>query len=276
MQVLRICEVYFSPCGSVKKIVSEMARFAAMRLNIPVETIDFTLPEARKNTYEFKSTDLVFFGTPVYAGRVPNKIMPYIKEAFIGNDAAAVPVVVFGNRSFDDALVELKILLDGNRFHTVAGAAVVSRHSFSYTIASGRPNKKDYFDMKNFVVEILEKIQEAKNSSLLRPVYVSGVNPPEKYYTPLGTDGKPAKFLKAHPKTDLLECDQCGICAKNCPMGSIDPMNTQNITGICIKCQACIRKCPKNAKYFDDKDFLSHKRMLEETFTAPNQSRFFV
>ena len=46
-------------------------------------------------------------------------------------------------------------------------------------------------------------------------------------------------------------------------------------TGVCIKCQACVRGCPEHAKYFDDAAFLSHVAMLEQNFTAPKENAFF-
>lgn len=275
MQISKIYEVYFSPCGSVEKVVSGMARYAAEKLDIPVETYNFTLP-LRKTDVSFEKGSLVFFGTPVYAGRVPNKIMPYIRDSFHGNGAIAVPVVVFGNRNFDDALSELRNLLEDNRLHTVAGAAVVARHSFSKVIAAGRPNDQDFEDMRKFVDQVLEKTDQISNVETLRPVTVSGADQPDKYYVPLGIDGRPAAFLKARPKTDLSKCDHCGVCGENCPMGSIDRQNPEVVTGICIKCQACIRKCPTGAKYFDDEAFLSHKQMLEKNYTGRSESGFFV
>jgi len=50
-------------------------------------------------------------------------------------------------------------------------------------------------------------------------------------------------------------------------MGSIDP-ETMEAVGLCIKCQACVRKCTVRAKYFEDPDFLSHVAMLEQNYTA--------
>lgn len=276
MKISRICEVYFSPCGSVEKVISGMARYAAEKCKLPVETYDFTLPSNREKNFVFGREDLVFFGTPVYAGRVPNKIMPYIKESFCGNGAIAVPVVVYGNRNFDDALVELKNLLEDNGLYTIAGAAVVAQHSFSKVIAAGRPNERDFEDIRSFVDRVLEKSDKISEKEDMESITVPGTDPPEKYYVPLGIDGQPARFLKAHPRTNAEKCDHCGICAEKCPMGSIDRQNPEIITGICIKCQACIRKCPVGAKYFDDEAFLSHKMMLEENYMRWAESSFFV
>ena len=59
-------------------------------------------------------------------------------------------------------------------------------------------------------------------------------------------------------------------------MGSVSAENPAEINGICIKCQACIRKCPKSAKYFDDPAFLSHVAMLEQNYRRRAEAEFFV
>lgn len=92
---------------------------------------------------------------------------------------------------------------------------------------------------------------------------------------PLGIDGKPAKFLKAKPKTKS-NCDHCDLCVKVCPMGSINSEDPSKIDGICIKCQACVKKCPKQAKYFDDPAFLSHVEMLKRNYQRAAKNEIFV
>ena len=91
-----------------------------------------------------------------------------------------------------------------------------------------------------------------------------------------GTDGAPAKFLKAKPVTDLERCDSCGPCITLCPMGALDAQDVTQVPGTCIKCHACVRGCPSGAKFFDDPAFLSHRAMLEEHFTRPAQPEFYL
>ena len=59
-------------------------------------------------------------------------------------------------------------------------------------------------------------------------------------------------------------------------MGAIDPQNTDEVPGTCIKCHACVRKCTKGAKFFDDPAFLSHRAMLEQNFRDPKENEVFL
>lgn len=285
MMINKISAVYFSPAGNAEKIARTIADRIGTKMDCPVEYIDFTLPEKRKNMICFSRNDLVVFCVPVYAGRVPNKILPYVQTLFEGNRTFVVPVVTFGNRNYDNALKELCFELDKKGFLAVGAAAVVAEHSFSGKLAAGRPNEDDVFMLQDFADAVSEKIVMADKkktsgtNSLDRcPLDIDAIPgqwPAEKYYTPLGVDGQPAKFLKAKPRT-TDECNLCGICAKNCPMGSINMENPKLVDGICIKCQACIKKCPKDEKYFDDEAFLSHVKMLEDNYSRPTESNMFI
>lgn len=265
--IQKIYAAYFSPAGSTEAVTKYLADRIAKALKVQVETIDFTLPGERETQYSFKKEDLVVLGMPTYAGRVPNKALPFLRELFDGNGALAVSVVTFGNRDFDSSLTELTEEMEWLGFRVYAAGAFVCRHVFSDKIAAGRPDDGDYKKMDSFADQaavLAEK--EYKDSPWKEPV-IRGGAPVGPYYVPKGEDGQPAKFLKAKPLTDAEKCTKCGICAKICPMGSISAQDFSEVPGICIKCQACVVKCPERAKYFDDPAFLSHVRMLEQNYT---------
>ena len=272
MDIRRICAVYYSATGTTAKVVRTVAETLGEKLNLPVEEMGFTRLEERARTCDFTERDLAVIGSPTYAGRLPNKILPDFQEKLRGNGALAVPVVLFGNRSYDNALAELCALLEAGGFHTVAAGAFVGRHAFTDELAYGRPGWSDLFAAKEFGKKAAEKVRAAEEIPL--PVRVPG-DPAAPYYTPKGVDGEPVNFLKARPKTDPARCCGCGACARACPMGAIDPQNVARVPGTCIKCQSCVRKCTHRAKYFDDPAFLSHVAMLERTFQEPRENEVF-
>ena len=274
MNITAVKAVYYSATGNTEAVVTRIAKRIAERLGVSVESYDFTLPENRTQLQNFGPSELVVFGTPVYAGRVPNKMLPAVQTLFKGDGTLAVPVVTFGNRNFDNGLIELRNELEHNGFHTIAGAGVACSHVFSDQIASGRPDEEDWKILDDFADRAAEKAGSL--TEIPAPVQVRGDDPVGPYYTPLGTDGKPAVFLKAKPLTRMDACDQCGICAKVCPMGSISAEDPSQVTGICIKCQACVKKCPQHAKYFDDAAFLSHVSMLEQNYTRRAETEVFI
>jgi ferredoxin len=122
----------------------------------------------------------------------------------------------------------------------------------------------------------LDSADSSDTHPAYREIKVPGNTPPGPYYTPRKVDGEPAVFLKAKPRTDSVKCDMCGKCAEKCPMGSIAAEDPAVVYGICIKCQACVKICPQNAKYFDDPDFLSHKEMLAQNYERRAESVFVL
>lgn len=273
MEIRQIQAVYWSATGSTDKAVNTIADALSTDLGAPVKRISFTRPAERREDLSFAAGDLVVFGMPTYAGRLPNKMLPFVREHVHGNGALAAAVVTFGNRAYDNSLAELCAVLEADGFHTVAGGAFACRHAFTDALADGRPDWDDKRQMEDFARRIAEKVNAL--TEIPAPVSVPG-DPAAPYYVPRGTDGQPAKFLKAKPQTDLSRCTDCGACARLCPMGAIDPANVAEVPGTCIKCQRCVRKCTKHAKYFDDPAFLSHVAMLEQNFTEHKENEVFL
>ena len=110
-----ICTMYFSPTGTTCTIVRRIADRLEKNAGEPVtiREYDFTLPSGRREAPSFNARDLLIIGVPVYAGRVPNVLLSYL-NIIIGSGALVVPVVLYGNRDYDDALLELKDILESN------------------------------------------------------------------------------------------------------------------------------------------------------------------
>ena len=129
--------------------------------------------------------------------------------------------------------------------------------------------------MDTFARRAAEKVT-ALTAAPAEPVAVRGETPVRPYYTPRDRHGNPINILKVKPKTDMGRCGGCGLCAARCPMGSIDPADVSQVTGICIKCCACVKGCPAEAKYFDDAGYLYHKSELEEVYARPAANEVFL
>lgn len=274
MKLNQVWAVYFSGTGTTRRTVERIAGGIASRLELPVETVNFSRPSVRQERLRFGETDLVVLGTPVYAGRVPNVLLPFLKENVMGGGALAVPVVLFGNRNYDDALIELRNILIADGLHPIAAGAFVGEHSFSRELGAGRPNAGDEALMDELAARTAE-LTAAWETAPQTPVTVRGQEPIRPYYTPRDRAGNPINILKVKPKTDMSRCGGCGLCAEICPMGSIDLVDVSQVQGICIKCCACVKGCPSGAKYFDDAGYLYHQHELEAQYARPASSEVF-
>ena len=122
MELKTIWAVYYSATGTTAKMVRTVAEALAERLNLPLEERSFTRPGERAEVLRFSKEDLVVVGSPTYAGRLPNKILPDFQEKLRGNGALAVPIVLFGNRSYDNSLAERRSVLEADGFCPMAAA----------------------------------------------------------------------------------------------------------------------------------------------------------
>ncbi len=272
-QITKVWAVYFTGTGNTKTVVCRVANAAAQVLSCPRADFDFSLPAAREQMLAFSPGDLVVIGTPVYAGRVPNKLLPFLTEHIAGNGALCVPVVTFGNRNFDDGLMELVKLMQADGLSPVAAGAFVGEHSFSTTLGAGRPDSEDLTLADQLGTRAAETILDGQTTL---SAAVDGHDPVGPYYTPRDRAGNPINILKVKPRTDPDKCVKCGLCVAICTMGSIDPADVSSITGVCIKCCACVKRCPKGAKYYDDEGYLYHQHELEEMYARRAESKIFL
>lgn len=268
----KITAMYFSATGTTKKVVGSLAGIISEEINSQaINTIDFTLPNGRKKPAFFTKDDVLVIGVPVIAGRVPNVLLKYL-NSISGNGTLAVAVVMYGNRNYDDALLELKDILESRGFTVIAAGTFIGEHSFSRTLAANRPDNNDMTVVRRFAEQIAKKLTTAPK---LQSITIKGERPYRDYYKPRDVIGNPVDIRKVTPKTNS-NCNRCKLCVQICPVGSIDPEDVSQLTGICIKCCACIKKCPMNAKYFDDVGYLRHKQELELEYSKRREPELFI
>ena len=265
-----VTALYFSPTLTTKKVVTTIARGIAERLHISYSEVDITTLAQREGKLVFDEGDLVVFGAPVYIGRMPNLISPYFKT-ITGGGALGVPVAVYGNRAYDDGLIELRDIMEEDGFRLVAAGAFVGEHTFSRILGGGRPDGEDLGVAERFACEIAQKVLLFGADAAGRVEVPGTPYPYSGFYKATDTSKKSVDIRKVVPQTDLTKCDGCGLCAKMCAMGAIDFTDCTQVVGKCIKCGACIKRCPRGAKYFDDPQYLSHLALLEEKFTSPRR-----
>ena len=273
MEIKKVWAVYFTGTLTTKTVVERLAERLSDKFACSREVYDFSLPEAREKAMEFEKGDLVVFGTPVIAGRVPNLLLKYL-QTIKGDGAVGVPVVLYGNRNYDDALIELRDILEAGGIRTVAAGAFIGEHSFSETLGAGRPDEKDLNKVDSFADMIHSKVRDGEAFEMIE---VEGVPSPYRgYYMPRDRKGNHRDIRKVKPVTDLSKCNGCGICAEVCTMGSIDPQDYSKVPGICIKCCACVKRCPEKAKYYEDEGYLYHQHELEEQWVRRAEPEIFI
>ena len=239
MNIEKWIVAHFSPTGGTKKVADAIAA----GFGTPTVEMDLTKPEA---TATLGENDALMAVLPVYAGRVPQISLERL-SALKAIGQKAVAVVVYGNREFDDALLETKNALESNRFQVIAAAAFIAEHSIVRSIAAGRPDAEDKALCRQFAADVMAKLNDPI------PVNVPGNDP----YVEL----KPSAF---HPAADE-NCVKCGVCAEQCPVGAIPLDNPSETLGdVCINCMRCVQVCPVRSRALPAPFVAGATQMLNE------------
>lgn len=256
----KVVNLFFSPTHSSEKIAELIGKDIAQALSYSHENVNYTLPDGREKALTLDADDVLICAFPVYSGRIPEILLEPLRK-LEGHGCLAIPIAVYGNRAFDDALLEAADRLTECDFKVIAGIAAIAQHTFDEKIGHGRPDSADRVALAEFARQIADKIG-SRNFS--RPA-VPGSRPYRL----------PPNMPPLSPATSSA-CNYCGICAKNCPAGVIDPEDEHKIAKGCIVCAACVKYCPQKAKSLPAQFISAIQNKLEKVAVKRREPELFI
>lgn len=277
MTITEINLITFSPTHTSKQIGEAIVRGMGIA---DVSFVDMTLQAPEKK--EFGSDALAVITVPVYGGHVAPLALERMKD-LRADGTPAVIVVVYGNRAYEKALVELDAFVSGLGFKVIAGGTFVGEHSYSsdrYPIAAGRPDDDDLKFAEEFGAKVRIKLSNAADAEHLYGVDVQKIQRPKQPFLPLlrflrrviklRKNGVP---MPRTPQVDENLCTHCGLCVKRCPAGAI-VKGEECVTNAekCIRCCACVKGCPQKARTFDT----PFAALLHDCFQRPKENRIIL
>ena len=249
--------IYFSPTRSTAKIVKAVASAISSKLEIHDLTNDLSSP------ISIAENAIAVVGVPCYSGRVPEVAMQRL-ATIKANGTPVILVCVYGNRAFEDTLLELNNICSENGFITISAGAFIAKHGIFPEVANTRPDKND-----------MEKAQQLGQQSLQCWLTGAGkgkqISLPGNY--PYRERGKMPFPFQIQVNND---CNDCGKCIDLCPVGAIDKNDSTKIDPyLCIACARCIQVCRQHARSFGGETFAATSQGFAQKNSARKEIELF-
>ncbi len=260
MHISKVTAVFFSATGRTEKTTD----LFLSHLPLPAHKVDITPFSAEAVSLSFASDELVVLAAPVYGGRIPAAAAARFAR-LKGASTPAILLAVFGNRDYDDALLEMQDLAQKAGLVPFVCAAPVAEHSLMPGVAVGRPDEEDARKMAAFARTAWQTLQQAPQAQALSVPAVKG--------------NRPYKALPSIPFKPSASgaCVQCGVCARACPTGAI-PVEHPNQTDKtrCISCMRCVAVCPHRARGVNKLLLAAAGKVFALKFGARKEPEFFI
>lgn len=252
---MKLYSIIFSPTGGTKKV----AELLSSTIPLEKETIDLSNPDADFH-YVFDEHDICMICVPSYGGRVPSIVVERLHE-MNGNGCRSILVVVYGNRAYDDTLMELKEVTSKLEFNCIGAISAIAQHSIMSCYGELRPDVQDILQLQGYGRQLYNVIQQETRGDVIVP----GNEIYREY------KGVPLK-----PSVDK-HCNECGLCVSNCPVKAIDlqhPSCTNH--DICISCMRCIQICPQHARKVNKLLLLGATKALKKACSERKENALFL
>lgn len=224
-----IKQITFSPTGGTKMVANAISSGICNE----VECIELCAPTSEITTTILSKEDLAIIAAPVYGGRIPALAIERLKNSIKSNGAKCVVIAVYGNRAYDDALLELYKTCKEMDFNVIAAIGAVAEHSIIRKYGANRPDADDINELKAFGKSIKDA---AASGNALAEAALKGNYP---YKKPMAGPNPSAN----------KKCTGCGLCAKQCPVGAIPLTDFRKVNkDICVSCMRCVSICPNAAR----------------------------
>lgn len=252
---MKVYEITFSPTGGTDKA----AHLLTSKFECEKEQISL-LKQRDYSEISFEKEDICLIAVPSFGGRVPAAATERLKQ-IKGNGARCVVVAVYGNRAYEDTLLELKETAKEAGFYPVAAVGAVAEHSIMHQFAVGRPDAEDKKELERFSEAVWEKLQR---------------EPAEEAAVPGNREYKKYGVIPMIPEANET-CSACGRCAMECPVGAISKENPgKTEKEKCISCMRCISVCPKQARALDEALLAGAVEKLKKACSERKENELFI
>ena len=223
---MKYYQIIFSPTGGTEKVANAITQSWEQ-----VETIDLSFTDTDYAAISFDKNCLVLIAMPSFGGVAPQLALQRL-ALMKGNGALCVVTAVYGNRAYEDTLVQMEDYAKAAGFMVIAAVSAVAEHSIIHKYAAGRPSAGDCKELAEFGAQILKKAASGTSS------------------TPSIPGNRPYKKAGAGmiPKANSA-CTSCGLCAQKCPANAISADKLKvPAKNKCISCMRCVSVCPAHAR----------------------------
>ncbi|MDR1093274.1 MAG: EFR1 family ferrodoxin [Clostridiales bacterium] len=187
--------------------------------------------------------DRLVFIYPAYAYEMPHMVRRFIRRARV-KCAYAAALVTFGSHP-GGALAECKRLLKRKKIRLDYAAKIPAVENFIPIF--GAPDEKTKAERLSLQTAAAHRAADGVANAETNKIHT--FHPLAKCVSLFFRAAKPL-LVKMYEVTD--DCTGCGLCARICPAGAIEPDENGRpvFHSNCEVCQGCLNYCPARALHF--------------------------